>query len=74
MAYREKVKSIFYKSTHPSLDHRMTSAANTRCARSRSGLGYLLYLAQSGALDHGLTVRTSADVLDLLNFSNCGVG
>lgn len=48
----------------------MASAANTPCARSKSNLGCLLYFAQSGALDHGLTIRASADVLDLLNFSN----
>lgn len=39
------------------------------CARSKPSLGCLLYLAQSGALDHGLTVRTSADVLDLLKLA-----
>jgi hypothetical protein len=52
----------------------MASAANTPCARSKSSLGCLLYLAQSGALDHSLTVGTGSDVLDLLNFSNCGAG
>ena len=53
----------------------MASTANTTpCARSKSSLGCLLYLAQSGAQDHGLTVGASADVLDLLNFSNCGTG
>lgn len=50
----------------------MASKAINSYARSKSSLGCLLYLAQSGALDHGISVRTSADVLDLLKFSNCG--
>lgn len=52
----------------------MISAANSSCAGSKSSLECLLDLAQSGALDHGVTVRASTDVFDLLNFSNCGAG
>lgn len=38
------------------------------------GSGCFLHLAHSGALDHGLTVGTGANVLDLRDVSNCGLG
>lgn len=65
--------SVLSKCARSTSGHRMASTADTP-ARSKSSLRCLLYLAQSGALDHGLTVRTGAYILDLLNFSNCDTG
>jgi hypothetical protein len=52
----------------------MAWVPNTPCARSKPGLGCFLHLAQSGAVNHGLTVGTGANVLDLQDVSNCGLG
>lgn len=52
----------------------MAWVSTTPCARSKSRPECFLHLAQSGALDHGLTVGTGANVLDLQDVSNCELG
>jgi hypothetical protein len=47
---------------------------NLSYAQSKQRLGCFLHLVQSGALDHGLTVGTGANVPNLRDVSNCGLG